>query len=97
DCRNAKQKAEAHKKKDTRHYITRSRIGEVREFTPEQKKKIEEQYNKMLIDGIREDRQKGLKLDDLKLKVGQAYKIKTTERNITETFEGKLIQICDRH
>ena len=60
-------------------------------------KKVLEQYNKALLKGLEEDRKQGLNFDNLKLNIGQAYKIKQIERNITTTFEGKLIQVCDRH
>jgi len=39
----------------------------------------------------------GLKLDELKLNIGQAYKIKMTDRNRVAIFEGKLIQDTINH
>lgn len=62
-----------------------------------EKKQLDDIAKRMLLEERERIKNLGLDLENLKLNIGQAYKIKQTERNRTTTFEGKLIQICDRH
>ena len=89
-CRNEQQKEVSHKRREKKKYITK-------QIQEADRKGIEEQYQKALAESLAEDRKQGLDIADVKLKVGQAYKIKTYYRNEAELYQGILIQDCGNH
>lgn len=62
-----------------------------------EKKQLEEITKRMLLEESIRIQGLGLAIADVKLKVGQAYKIKTYYRNEAELYQGTLIQDCDKH
>lgn len=62
-----------------------------------EKKQLEEITRRMLLEERERIKTLGLDKSKLKLNKGQVYKVKWTDRNRVEVFEGKLIQDTTNH